>query len=590
MASRRQGQRAGGTGGGSRERTDDTPIIDIYGRLSYRSDGSVINVDEQIEAGKKDINRRGGVVGKIFRDDAKSAWNPRVERLDWNRLMERLESGVSDGVWVLEVTRFSRKIMEGERLVQAAQLGRLVWSAGGEYDLSLPDGRKAFRDAMTAAAAESDKIAYRVRRGNRIKAEQGRDPYGGIRGFGMVGYLPKEADWEHGDLRTPVDKDVVRGEQEIVRECYRRLLAGEITVSPLARELNERGIRTVHGNVWERATLAAMLTRPSLCGAIMVDGEKVANRRNFRPVVSEDDWELLCALLAARRPGPPAGRRHMLSGLLGCVCRTARMYGQSQPHVPPYPGGEMKRAYLCKVTEKGGCGNWIDARAAEEIVRTAVIARLSDPRVAATIQERADTRNSVRLGIQTQLDHWESEADELSKKVGTWTVARVDRSMEPIVKKIAELTERLSVLDAPEDTRVLADDIAARWVAAETTGDHDALRSMIRLAFPAMVLHRPAYIGDYRESRFDWDGTRPVVALPSPEDLVRQALATPDGRTVRDLSVAAGRSYHWANARVKKWLVSGEVVTVRAARGGTGRGGSGPIPALYALASAIPPS
>jgi len=209
--------------------------------LSYRSDGSEINVDEQIATGRADIERRGGVVGRIWRDDAKSAWNPKVVRPHWNKLMDRLESGDAHGVWVLDVTRFSRKIREGERLVEAAGSGALVWSAAGEFDLSTPDGRAAFRDQMVKAVTESEKISFRVRRGNRIKAEGGRVPFGGIRGFGMAGYLPKEDDWEYGDPRTPADKAVVNAERDVIRECYRRLLAGEITISPLARELNARG-------------------------------------------------------------------------------------------------------------------------------------------------------------------------------------------------------------------------------------------------------------------------------------------------------------------------------------------------------------
>ncbi|MGH3566407.1 MAG: hypothetical protein ACRDRH_10295 [Pseudonocardia sp.] len=40
---------------------------------------------------------------------------------------------------------FSRKIMEGERLVDAAQNGVRVWALAGEYRLATADGRAAFR-------------------------------------------------------------------------------------------------------------------------------------------------------------------------------------------------------------------------------------------------------------------------------------------------------------------------------------------------------------------------------------------------------------------------------------------------------------
>jgi hypothetical protein len=55
------------------------------------------------------IERRGARVGESFKDNSLSAWNPRVVREDWNRMMARLESGESDGVWVYDVSRFTRK-------------------------------------------------------------------------------------------------------------------------------------------------------------------------------------------------------------------------------------------------------------------------------------------------------------------------------------------------------------------------------------------------------------------------------------------------------------------------------------------------
>jgi DNA invertase Pin-like site-specific DNA recombinase len=44
-----------------------------------------------------------------------------------------------------DVTRFSRKILEGERLVEAAERGIKVWSMTGEYNLATAGGRRHFR-------------------------------------------------------------------------------------------------------------------------------------------------------------------------------------------------------------------------------------------------------------------------------------------------------------------------------------------------------------------------------------------------------------------------------------------------------------
>jgi site-specific DNA recombinase len=102
-------------------------VIDIYARLSRAVDGSTVNVDHQVELGKETIEERGALVGEIFRDNSRSAWNPKVIRKNWNLMMERVESGTCDGVWVLDAMRFSRKPSEGERLIEAAANGVKVW-------------------------------------------------------------------------------------------------------------------------------------------------------------------------------------------------------------------------------------------------------------------------------------------------------------------------------------------------------------------------------------------------------------------------------------------------------------------------------
>ncbi|GFJ91063.1 recombinase family protein [Phytohabitans rumicis] len=156
--------------------TGQQPEIDLYARISYAITGDLIKTDDQIEMGREDVEARGGRVGRVFRDDSLSAWKPNVVRKDWELMMHRLESGASAGVWVLDLTRFSRKVREGERLVEAAQSGARVWSAAGEYNLQTADGRRHFREAMVAAAGESDKISERVKRGKVRRARKGKTP------------------------------------------------------------------------------------------------------------------------------------------------------------------------------------------------------------------------------------------------------------------------------------------------------------------------------------------------------------------------------------------------------------------------------
>ena len=90
--------------------------------------------------------------GKVLIDPGRSAWNPAVKREAWDELMDRLERDVSGGVIVFDLERFSRQPKDGERLIELAANGLVVLDSESEYDLRTANGKKAFRDAMNAAA------------------------------------------------------------------------------------------------------------------------------------------------------------------------------------------------------------------------------------------------------------------------------------------------------------------------------------------------------------------------------------------------------------------------------------------------------
>src|SRR6266511_3951354 len=109
------------------------PVLDVYARLSRAYNGETIQVDDQVEVCLEELAERGADAGEVFKDNSLSAWKPNVVRKDWDALMARLESGACDGVIVYDLTRFSRKIREGERLVELAAKG--IHSRTGVWNL-----------------------------------------------------------------------------------------------------------------------------------------------------------------------------------------------------------------------------------------------------------------------------------------------------------------------------------------------------------------------------------------------------------------------------------------------------------------------
>jgi len=488
------------------------PVIDVYARLSYAVNGETIKVDDQVEVCEETLARRGAVPGERFKDNSLSAWKPGVVRPQWEALMRRLEAGESDGVIVYDLTRFSRKIVEGERLVDLAAKGLRVWALSGEYDLATADGRRHFREAMVAAAGESDKISERVKRGKLRRARKGRH-HGGGRAFGMPGNLPAPADWEPGDPRTPASVEQVAAERELIRECYARLFAGE-TIAGLVRDLNARGWRTTYGHSWKRSTFRRSLSRPAVAGLLIHQGEVIGEMAGVEPIVSREEWERMCAIFAGRPRGRPAGRVHVLSGLMRCARCGYPMTGMPRRSVKPYRDGSPRREYRCRpaADRPYGCGrNHIDAQAAENAVEHAVKTRLGDPRRAERIARRLARAQEERARVETEMATLRESADELATKTAKWGVARVDKALEPILARLTQLEIELAGIDEPEDADTAAADVAQAWDDAKGRGDLTALRAMIKRAFPNLTLRPATGWNDHSPARFDWDGPAPPI-------------------------------------------------------------------------------
>src|SRR6266700_6048635 len=223
--------------------------INIYDRVSQRkrNEKREPSTDGQVSVCRVRLIDLGLAEGKVLVDPGRSAWNPAIQRPAWDELMERLERGVSGGFIVFDLERFTRQPKDGERMIGVAARGLLVLDSESEYDLRTPNGKKAFRDAINAAAYYSDRLSTRSARGKKLKA-MGGEPNGGHRPFGF-----------ESDLIT-----VREDEAAVLRDLTARLLDGQ-TQDALIAELNGRGITTSYSKPWTRAGLKKVLMRQRNC-------------------------------------------------------------------------------------------------------------------------------------------------------------------------------------------------------------------------------------------------------------------------------------------------------------------------------------
>ncbi|MCP3804964.1 recombinase family protein [Allokutzneria sp. A3M-2-11 16] len=473
----------------------DRPLVlDSYGRLSRVPEtGELEKIDTQWADNRKVIERIGASLGEQLKDGL-SAWKRSVRRPGWERLLERVESGESDGIVVWHTDRLFRQPRDLEKLIELGERGFKIYSAHGERDLSRADDRFILRIEVAQACKSSDDTSRRIKRRFATKREQGAGYLGGPRRFGWPG---KDLAWVPGPEETDKDRpdvtaDQVERERTALREGTDAQLAG-IGQGTIANEWNAAGLRTALGREWIAVTVKSVLSRPMNAGLIEHDG-KLVGRMEGDPIVDPEDFERLRAIYAARRRGRVVGERYIGTGILRCwLCR---MKLSAAPKDTVYKDtGERRAVYFCN-KQRRGCGKvYGDRRAIDHELRLLVIARQSDSRHASAVAA-ARARVADRLAdLRAEIGECEQLQEALSERLGLREIRldAFDRANKPLAADLARLrAERDQLSGGNADGPVEAqppEEVARQW----DDGDVSERRTMLTSALEKNVLYlKPA--------------------------------------------------------------------------------------------------
>jgi site-specific DNA recombinase len=450
--------------------------VDIYARVSAlrRNEEREPSTEGQVAVCRVRLSDLDLEEGKVLVDPGRSAWNPAVKRPAWDELMDRLERGVSGGMIVFDLERFTRQPKDGERMIELAARGLLVLDSESEYDLRTPNGKKAFRDAINAAAYYSDRLSTRSARGKKLRA-LGGEPNGGHRPFGF-----------ESDLIT-----VREDEAAILHDLTARFLAGDAQDALIA-ELNARGINTSYGKPWTRAGLKKVLIRQRNCGRIIYTDPKsgitsVVGHLPGKPIITEDDFDAVIAMYTSRRRGRPSSWHYLCAGIAACGVEGCgrTLHGRPRNNVKPYPDGEVYRQYWCPKTH-GGCGRIaVDQRGLDEAAAALAIEILADPRHADAIEATAREMESQAARLDLGVAEAENVANALADRLGRGdiTLTRYDIAIRPLDERIAKLkTERAALGgQSPQRTpRASREHWERRWADADQKEKRELLRMALR--------------------------------------------------------------------------------------------------------------
>jgi len=376
-------------------------------------------------------------------------------------MLADLRDGHVDAVAVWHVDRLHRHPRELEEFMElcgSVGVPRLA-SVSGEIDLSTHDGQFLARILGAMSRKESDDKSRRATRKHQELAEAGKIAGGGTRPYGY-----------EADKRT-----VREQEAAVIRECARRLLAGE-SLRSLCLDLEERDVPTVTGAPWKTQTLRRLLMSGRISGQREHHGELVA-ASEWPGIISPAETTRIRALLSdpSRRTNRSV-RRYLLVRLLRC--------GECGELLVSRPKAGGARRYVCASGPNfSGCGHvYAMAESLEEFVVEAVLFRLDTAELATALSGASVGADGEQW--QREIESSQAQLAELAAMYGRQEIGMIEwrAASAPINQRVTDARKRLSRLTS---TSVLdghvgnGADLKERWDTLPLSRQHAIVSAVL---------------------------------------------------------------------------------------------------------------
>lgn len=460
----------------------------VYCRISEDPTGEGLGVARQEEDCRQLIDTNGWQLTRVFVDNDISNYQGRF-RPAYQQLLAEIEAGTLDTVVVWHPDRLHRHLGELEAFIDLLERRDVTVRTvrAGELDLSTAAGRLTARIVGAVARNESEHRAERIRRQRRQAAcdgyyQGGRVPFG----YRLVRFGVLEPD---------------PGQAAVVSEIAERLLAGE-SLAGVARDLNDRGLRTAGQQRWRNDTLIRVVTHPCVAGLSTYKGE-VVGTAIWDPIIDDDDRRALVRYFGertARRPRMPVRSYLLAGGLARCGRCGIGLRGQIK---------HLGRTYLCAPGVGQACGRLCcTAEPAEAHVAEAVLARIE----AGLTNWPGPSSDLDAAELEAQLAEHDARLGELADLYADHTITKVEwlRARRSIADARESLLERLRVR---RPVRRLADPKQLRSAWPDLT--LDGRRAVLSMVIDHITVAPVGKGGRFRPDRLTitWR-TQPQPAQP----------------------------------------------------------------------------
>ena len=220
----------------------------IYARQSLDKKDS-LSIEGQIAL----CRRAAGEEAAVYQDRGFSGKN--IKRPAFAELIQAIEAGEIEKIFVYRLDRFSRSIADFSRLWELLERhGVAFHSVTEQFDTSSPIGRAMLNIVLVFAQLERETTAERVRDNYLHRFRLGAWP-GGVAPYG---YDLTKLD----DGGRKVSSLIANDRAETVRRIFEDYALPDTSLRGIARALTEQGIHGPRREVWDNVTLSRILRSP----------------------------------------------------------------------------------------------------------------------------------------------------------------------------------------------------------------------------------------------------------------------------------------------------------------------------------------
>ncbi len=452
-----------------------------YLRVSLDRSGRARSLEEQHADHVRVAGEQGwSLLEGSYRDESVSASRyARKVRGGFDALITDLEADRFGArvLMIWESSRGSRRVGEWVRLVELCEqrsVSIYVTTHGRCYEPGNGRDRRSLLEDAVDSEYESAKMSARARRAAAANAVAGRPhgpiPYGYRRVF-------------HPQTRVFLAQEPQPGEAEVVTELYRRLIQGH-SLRGIARDFQQREIRTRSGVVWTGQHLRSLAIKPVYAGLRshapggrggdrMVDLEGLYEGQ-WPGLVSRGEWFAVQRLLRApeRKTTRPGRAKHLLSLIGRCgVCAGTLNVGYREGANP---------IYLCRTK---GCVRITQADL-DTLAAQVMLDYLAQSDVIDALRAGEHDGDRELSEVRDRLAAARARHEQLADAVAarTVSVATLVRAEPTLLAEITTLETRERELSTPSALRGLIEpgaDVAQRWATTPMSTRREIARLLL---------------------------------------------------------------------------------------------------------------